>query len=70
MTGQRLAAVRHTIKVCLTPVEGGVKSNGHPEITGGAQQEAGQQTKRASIEQSDPIFTGVAVMRITEVCRR
>jgi hypothetical protein len=70
MTGQRLAAVCHAIKVCLAPVEGCMKSNRHPEITGGAQQETGQQSKRTSIKQSDPIFTGIAVMRITEECRR
>src|SRR5713226_6242869 len=70
MTGQRIATVGHTVKVCLAPVEGQVESDRHPEIAGSTQQEAGQQSKRASVKQSDPILAGVAVVRVAEKCCR
>src|SRR5215471_20731612 len=70
MAGGRLTTVGHTVKERLAPVEGRVKSDRHPEIAGSAQQEAGQQSKHSGVEQSDPILSRVAVMRVAEIrCR-
>src|SRR5579864_9612481 len=66
MAGCHLAAVRDPVKIRLTPVEGHVKPDRHPEIAGATQQEARQQAKDPSVEQSDPILTRVAMMRVAE----
>jgi hypothetical protein len=70
MTRQGLTAVGDTIKICFAPVEGQVESDRHPEIAGSTQQEAGQQSKHASVKQSDPILARVPVVRVTEKCCR
>src|SRR5438552_9800260 len=66
MTGQRLATVGDTIKVRLAPVEGHVKPDWHPEAAGSTQQETGQQSKCPGVKQSDPILSGVAMMRVAK----
>src|SRR4029077_21113467 len=47
-------------------VEGHLKPDRHPEIAGATQQEARQQAKDPSVEQSDPIVVRVAVMRVAD----
>src|SRR5262249_56166293 len=62
MTRSYVAAVGYAVKIGFAPIKSHVCPNGHPEIAGAAEQEAGKQSKDAGIAQADPGFAGGSVM--------